>query len=816
MTGKAGGLVAGLLVCVASFAGPIDFARREYVKYCRLITGGEGPKAAFSVDASLDAAHDEYRISTDGDGVRFVGASERAVLYAVYDFLERRGGCAWFWDGDRVPKRPSIDCAGLNVREKARFEYRGLRYFAHRSLHRFQAEQWDFDDWKRELEWVAKKRLNFMMLRIGMDDLFARAFPETVPYPTDYVVPEAKPRSYDDRTLFWPMKDRSELRKKVLAYARELGLVHPEDCGTMSHWYSRTPLCYLEAVKPKFLPQANKHQYGELTGLVWDIREDKYLDDYFRLTEAHIRDYGGGAPQMFHTIGLGERVCYKDRAKNHALKLYTYDRIISKLRQSYPDTPLLIGSWDFISTWSPEEVAELTRRLDPKNTIILDYTSDIWDNDDNFTNWDIVGKFPWIFGIFNAYEASNEIRGNYGIIRRRFPKAADDPMCKGVCFWPENSHADTLMLDYFSTIAWDASKYRLEDFLPDFCARRYGPDAAKRLKLWKRFQPLAEASRWGTQVGNGYKYSPVREFYPDVYFNLHGWFYGDDAKYAAQHAEYYVFEEKTLGPLVTNAVDTLNALAHEDFTKLDAMTRRDFIDIARTTLARMIELQMARIGRVYGEYVFGGEADAVRRELEKTRALGRALTKVLESSNEFSLNASLAEMRRHPTNPDFEKTLKGNAENDYCRSFIYELSKEIYEPAFDAFAQWVEERLVRGDRLRLNGTADEQEKLFAAVREAFYAKPLAEMAPDSAHALAELPETLGDAAKTIVGAVVGRQEQVLCLLEPLAASAQQGPQGQPVSDARPRSRLLVHGHQPRRPNGHSRLHARRMADNPAS
>ena len=246
------------------------------------------------------------------------------------------------------------------------------------------------------------------------------------------------------------------------------------------------------------------------------------------------------------------------------------------------------------------------------------------------------------------------------------------------------------------------------------------------------------------------------------------------------------------------------------------MTRRDFIDIARTTLARMIELQMARIGRVYGEYVFGGEADAVRRELEKTRALGRALTKVLESSNEFSLNASLAEMRRHPTNPDFEKTLKGNAENDYCRSFIYELSKEIYEPAFDAFAQWVEERLVRGDRLRLNGTADEQEKLFAAVREAFYAKPLAEMAPDSAHALAELPETLGDAAKTIVGAVVGRQEQVLCLLEPLAASAQQGPQGQPVSDARPRSRLLVHGHQPRRPNGHSRLHARRMADNPAS
>ena len=281
-------------------------------------------------------------------------------------------------------------------------------------------------------------------------------------------------------------------------------------------------------------------------------------------------------------------------------------------------------------------------------------------------------------------------------------------------------------------------------------------DAEERLGLWRRFLPLAEASRWGTQVGNGYKYSPVREFYPDVYFNLHGWFYGDDPKNAALHAEYYVFEEHTLGPLVANAVDTLVALSGEDFAKLDAMTRRDLIDIARTTLARMIELQMARIGRVWNEYVFGGEADAVRRELAKTRALGQALTKVLGSSDEFSLNASLAGMRRHPTNPDFEKTLKGNAENIYCRSFIYELAKEIYEPAFAAFSRWAEGRLARGDRSRLNGTAAEQDKLFDAVREAFYAKPLAEMAPCPERALAALPGVLRRAADELTGGASGK------------------------------------------------------------
>lgn len=726
-----------------------DVAKDEFLKYWRQVADNAPPRVEMRVDATLAGpqGEDAYRVRERDGALVFSGANARSCLYAVYAFFESLG-CAWFWDGDRLPPKRARDVSGVALDSRARFAYRGLRYFAHRSLHRFQAEHWDFDDWRRELDWVAKRRLNLVMLRIGIDDLFARAFPEAVPYPTGFDVPEAKPRSYDDRTLFWSMKDRSEFRRKVLAYARERGLLHPEDCGTMTHWYSRTPLSFLENMKPPFLPQANEN-YNERTGLVWDIREEKWLDAYWKLTETHIRDYGGGKPELFHTIGLGERVCFRDRAANHALKLETYDRIVRKLRANYPDTPLLVGSWDFISTWKPEEVRELTARLDPRNTLILDYTSDIWDNDDNFINWGLVGKFPWIFGIFNAYEASNEIRGSYGIIRQRFQFAADDPMCRGVVFWPENSHADTLMLDYFSAIAWDPSQYRIEEFLPGFCARRYGPDAAKRLALWTRFRPLAEASRWGTQVGNGYKYAPVREYYPDTYFNLHGWFYGDDAKYAPLHAEYYEFQDWTLGRLVANAADTLAALAQEDFARLDALTRRDLIDIARTTLARMLELQMARIGKAHNAYVFGGDGTRVMRELEKTRRLGQALTQVLASSDDFSLNAALARIARHPANPAFEATLKGNAENDYCRSQIYELAKEVYEPAFAAFAGWLARRIDSGCRERLNGTAAEQERLFAAVREAFYAKPLADMRPDVHSALKRLPDVLRQAAATV-------------------------------------------------------------------
>lgn len=110
------------------------------------------------------------------------GGRGRSTLYAVYDYFERYAGCHYFWDGDIIPHRDSLPMENISIVESPRFFYRGLRYFAHRGLKRFQAEHWSFEDWKQELDWMVKKRLNFFMLRIGMDDVWQRAFPDDVPY----------------------------------------------------------------------------------------------------------------------------------------------------------------------------------------------------------------------------------------------------------------------------------------------------------------------------------------------------------------------------------------------------------------------------------------------------------------------------------------------------------------------------------------------------------------------------------------------------------------------------------------------------------
>ena len=249
-------VAAAALAVFAASAKEFALPRAEFAKYHLQITGRKAPAGAvrFEIDPKVSVTgKDAYRIRSEGEGVRITGSNLRSVHYGLYDFLERRGGCRWFWDGDVVPKKKKIDYSALDVFEEAQFEYRGIRYFAHRGLTRFQAEHWGPEDWKKEIDWCLKRRLNVFMLRIGQDDLFQRAFPDVVSYPDASVDLPGHGKGYDNRTLFWSLEYRGKLRQELQNYAFKRGLMVPEDFGTMTHWYSRTPKEFLDKKNPPFI-----------------------------------------------------------------------------------------------------------------------------------------------------------------------------------------------------------------------------------------------------------------------------------------------------------------------------------------------------------------------------------------------------------------------------------------------------------------------------------------------------------------------------------------------------------------------------------
>ncbi len=162
-------------------------AAEEFAKMHEKVTGyrpaiateaaGRGPFVFIGIpdaDMAFEGECDSYYIRSKGANLTIAGKNVRSTLYGVFDFFRRRAGAAYFWDGDVFERRAALDFSNLDVFERSRFEYRACQYFAHRGLTRFNAEHWGFEDWKREIDWAVKNRLNVIRLCLGIEDIFQR------------------------------------------------------------------------------------------------------------------------------------------------------------------------------------------------------------------------------------------------------------------------------------------------------------------------------------------------------------------------------------------------------------------------------------------------------------------------------------------------------------------------------------------------------------------------------------------------------------------------------------------------------------------
>jgi len=719
-------------------AASLALPQAEFVRYHEAITGRAPDAGALrlEIDPSVSkTGKDAYAIVSEGAGAKITGSNMRSVFYGVYDLLERRGGCHWFWDGDVVPKKASIDLSGLDVREEARFEWRGLRYFAHRGLTRFQAEHWGLDDWKKEIDWCLKRRLNVFMLRIGQDDLFQRAFPDVVSSPDPSKDLPGHGKGYDNRTLFWSLEYRGKLRHDLQHYAFARGLEVPEDFGTMTHWYSRTPEDFLEKVDPPFLPQATAG-YKERNGLVWDIRDDKWVDMYWKLTQTAIAAYGKPGPGLLHTIGLGERLCYTNRADNLKLKLLALDKFLKRAHRDYPERKVLLAGWDFYFTWYPEEVRALVKTLDPERDIIWDYEGDatrdyrpeMKGQQNNFTKWGVMGKFPYTYSIFLAFENAIDTRANYPLIEERQKLVQNDPFCAGYLFWPESSHTDTLCLRYFAANAWAKDGVSSADVLDEFCASRYGADAAKWKAVWSRVVPMSYLADWGAN----YARTAV------LNYGAGGNHYNDQKRWA----------DRRVPAQLAAVPGVMRALASFDWRKTQ-FTERDAIDLARTAGDRMVTAAHDDMMREYHLWWHSGTAASeVVRKARAYAEMGSLMADVLALHTDYSLAESFDRLNAiEPVkNPNFPNVLLENATCGYCASHQYEAAEYWYKPSIREFADMLVRKVESGDRspIKIGGA-------FGKHRARMCAKPLAEMRPT-------LPRTQESFSRTLKAFAVAADE----------------------------------------------------------
>ena len=188
----------------------------------------------------------------------------------------------------------------------------------------------------------------------------------------------------------------------------------------------------------------------------------------------------------------------------------------------------------------------------------------------------------------------------------------------------------------------------------------------------------------------------------------------------------------------------MSSLAEVIRNGADERTRRDVLDIARTHLMSDMLREFADVMYDLGLWRFGAEK---KPSGDRFVQLTRMFHQLLATDGEYSLLKSLERLAKvHPLNPASEETLKGNAENFYCRTYITELALGIYIPEAEFWRDWIAAS-GRSDR----ETKEEFDKAAAVIRDAFYAKPLA--------AYRTSPEDLADVLEKLetVGSVQNRE-----------------------------------------------------------
>lgn len=170
-------IAVGAPVCAVHCSHPADpvqrFARRELLRYLRLIAGVKAParppRAETLVILAAGAdADDGFEIRAAAGVLRITGNNPRSLLFGVYAFLERYAQCWWPHPGeDIVPRLAELRVAPARPwRENAGFRHRNV----YPEGGRFSIK------WMRQLaDWASKNRVSDLTVSFSAWNKYRRA-----------------------------------------------------------------------------------------------------------------------------------------------------------------------------------------------------------------------------------------------------------------------------------------------------------------------------------------------------------------------------------------------------------------------------------------------------------------------------------------------------------------------------------------------------------------------------------------------------------------------------------------------------------------
>jgi len=389
------------------------------------------------------------------------GIVPKGTLNGTYDYLQRFCRCGFFQDGDYVPRSGAFPVADVDLVSNPRFSCRMYSTFGDGLvvLPKYTHRYWDAAEYKRNIDWWAKRKLNGHDLMAycgtvgGFFEKTAQEVFDLQPASAEIAIGQYYPEAWD-----WSPEHREDIAKGAIEYGRSVGV-------KANYWIR------LGDVPDRFAKRHPEHRYsvnGEVDASDPAAAEltEKFVG---RIIEKFGTDhhYSVGLPQ-----GYGS-------ARNR-----TAAETIRVLTEIDPDVELIrIDGWD-MARWPSGQTRGFLDTL-PKDLV------NIADNSENMRGqppfYQKVNYFEghqWAFALIHDWSGNEWLHGDLSEVLHSVRSIANDPRadnCVGFRMMPHSVAVNTLFWQFISELSWNPDDVTVEEFLRDYATRRYGEGSAERM-----------------------------------------------------------------------------------------------------------------------------------------------------------------------------------------------------------------------------------------------------------------------------------------------------------------------------------------------
>jgi alpha-N-acetylglucosaminidase len=479
-------------------AGPVDAAAGVLRR-----TVGERAAGAFRLEVipPAEGGNDVYEVSAADGVVTVRGSSAVAMAHGAYEYLRDACHCIVTWNGRRVDVPDRLPDYGKK-RVVSPFRWRQQYNVC---TFGYTTAFWDWDDWQRELDWLALHGFNMALAQVGEEAIWQRVWLEMGLTQREidetFVGPAHLPWFRMGNIVKWdgPLphgwnEKQLQLQKRIVGRMRELGIepVAPAFAG--------------------FVPAALKrvHPEVELKHLAWGGFRPEYGADVLdarsalypvigkKFIQAWEGEFGRATFFLADTFNEMKVPVPADReGRMETLAAYG-DAVYQSIVAAEPKAVWVMQGWLFYydqKFWDPESVKALLSKVPDDRMVILDLAVDrkaIWK-----TRGAFYGK-QWVYSLLHNMGGKNALGGNLDFFANDPPAALASPehgRLVGFGLAPEGTENNDVVYELLSDVPWSDKAIDLDAWVKGYCEARYGgyPDSMRR--AWDLFRKTCYGER---------------------------------------------------------------------------------------------------------------------------------------------------------------------------------------------------------------------------------------------------------------------------------------------------------------------------------